>query len=620
MKIMEELQDRDAAPAAVSPEAVSLEAASAEPYPSRFISRWLAWALISGTVIVCGCVLLFLYVSHSRDTDADAAVAPADEIRDPFPVSSSAKTIADSAASAESAVIQWQQPIERQLNRRLFLGEYVAADGVERDYTVGTFAPSYPVYGGCDLVVAEAYLDLGYPDSGAYAGYFADCGGTFTFLQHANPSLMGSPSLFVSTSSDVRTDPSFTIASLQGPAEIPFNGATLAYTGSLLIDYTKSTSTRPSVPEVTSWAAAFTYSGSTVYTDSKGNYYLISPDGFEARTYQLKIGFVSDVKTISQDGAATDVKPMIRWNGENPSNAEAPAYNAYSGYGIPEHFCGFTLVKSSSSVEPGDLVVAGRTEKTGEPVYVLSDADHPFMRELYEDYATTTQWFATNYPEQVVPPLAYTEFVAARPVFFWIDPLGNIDQFMQERFVPWDCGKGKPVIYLYPEHTGVVTVRIDPKGGISTSSPLYEDGWQVIATPEGEITDQRTGRRYPYLFWEAPGWPYTDPQEGASVASGDVEAYLTRTLTALGLNEQERVDFIAFWAPRLKASPYAFISFFGNDAMDEEAPLSITPQPDTIIRVFMYYRPLAAPIATQEQHFTTPVRKGFTVVEWGGVL
>ena len=49
-------------------------------------------------------------------------------------------------------------------------------------------------------------------------------------------------------------------------------------------------------------------------------------------------------------------------------------------------------------------------------------------------------------------------------------------------------------------------------------------------------------------------------------------------------------------------------------------PLEISPQPDSIIRVFMDYKPLNKKIKVKEQSLTTQDRNGFTVVEWGGSI
>ena len=50
----------------------------------------------------------------------------------------------------------------------------------------------------------------------------------------------------------------------------------------------------------------------------------------------------------------------------------------------------------------------------------------------------------------------------------------------------------------------------------------------------------------------------------------------------------------------------------------ENAKLTVTPTPDTVIRVFMAWRPLTEPVAIEPQEWTAPERIGFTLVEWGG--
>ena len=49
------------------------------------------------------------------------------------------------------------------------------------------------------------------------------------------------------------------------------------------------------------------------------------------------------------------------------------------------------------------------------------------------------------------------------------------------------------------------------------------------------------------------------------------------------------------------------------------APLTITPAPQTVIRVFFDSKPLDAPIQITPQQLTPKQRVGFTVVEWGGM-
>jgi hypothetical protein len=52
--------------------------------------------------------------------------------------------------------------------------------------------------------------------------------------------------------------------------------------------------------------------------------------------------------------------------------------------------------------------------------------------------------------------------------------------------------------------------------------------------------------------------------------------------------------------------------------MDEIMPLNVTPAPNTIIRVMMYFKGLDNPIDINEQVLVPQERIGYTVVEWGG--
>jgi endoglucanase len=46
--------------------------------------------------------------------------------------------------------------------------------------------------------------------------------------------------------------------------------------------------------------------------------------------------------------------------------------------------------------------------------------------------------------------------------------------------------------------------------------------------------------------------------------------------------------------------------------------LDINPAPDSLLRVFMAYYPTDSEVEVEPQSFDAFVRKGFTVVEWGG--
>ena len=111
-------------------------------------------------------------------------------------------------------------------------------------------------------------------------------------------------------------------------------------------------------------------------------------------------------------------------------------------------------------------------------------------------------------------------------------------------------------------------------------------------------------------------------KNGFVVSREDLESFFDKRLLQAGLLGNEISDFKAFWIEKMMEnnSPYFFISFLFNDYMDKAAPLRVSPLPDTVIRLFMEWRPLQKPIKVNEQNLVTPKRKGFTVVEWGGSL
>ena len=174
----------------------------------------------------------------------------------------------------------------------------------------------------------------------------------------------------------------------------------------------------------------------------------------------------------------------------------------------------------------------------------------------------------------------------------------------------------KPVIYLYPEEITDVTVELDYVGELTCTYPAYNDGWQVTAHPDGILVD-KTGLEYNYLYWEGSelgGWPM---DEGFCVAGSDTAVFLEEALQKLGLTRREANEFIVYWLPLMEDNPYNLICFQG-DAYTDAAKLEVTPAPDTVIRVFMTYKPLAAPVEITPQELDAPERNGFTVVEWGG--
>ena len=175
----------------------------------------------------------------------------------------------------------------------------------------------------------------------------------------------------------------------------------------------------------------------------------------------------------------------------------------------------------------------------------------------------------------------------------------------------------KPVIYLYPESTQKVEVKLDYDGELECTYPEYKDGWSVIAHEDGTLEDEVTGKEYSYLFWEG----FTDVEYDLSkgyVVSGEATAdFLEQKLAELGLNRKEANEFIVYWLPRMQGNTYNLITF-QNEIYTDVAKLEITPKPDSMLRVFMVYKPMESAIEIEEPTMEPFERNGFTVVEWGG--
>ena len=106
-------------------------------------------------------------------------------------------------------------------------------------------------------------------------------------------------------------------------------------------------------------------------------------------------------------------------------------------------------------------------------------------------------------------------------------------------------------------------------------------------------------------------------EKGFVVRGVDITEFLREKLAGIGLTPGEMNEFIVFWAPRMKNNKYNLISF-AQEEYAETAALEIKPAPDSMLRVFMVYRPLDEPVEIQAQEIRPFERKGFTVVEWGG--
>lgn len=177
----------------------------------------------------------------------------------------------------------------------------------------------------------------------------------------------------------------------------------------------------------------------------------------------------------------------------------------------------------------------------------------------------------------------------------------------------------KPVIYLYPENTTNVSVKVNYQPGFLATYPSYNNGWNVIAHPDGKLINVSDGKEYSYLYWEGKHSDSSyDLTTGFVVKGEDTVLFLQDKLVQLGLTPKEYNEFIVYWLPQMVNNPYNLIHFATNEEYNQNIPLEINPTPDSVLRVFMVFKPLNKYIIIKPQSFVPFTRNGFTVVEWGG--
>lgn len=177
----------------------------------------------------------------------------------------------------------------------------------------------------------------------------------------------------------------------------------------------------------------------------------------------------------------------------------------------------------------------------------------------------------------------------------------------------------KPIIYLYPQKTQELSVKLGYKDKITVSYPKYTTGWNIVAQPNGDLIDLNTNKHLYSLYYESDAvYKFKVEKDGFIVKKEDIIKFLEDKLLILGLTYKEAEEFIIYWLPILQRNNYNYIRFATIEEINQNMPLEFSVQPDSLIRVLMTYKGLNRPIEVEEQQLEIPDRTGFVAVEWGG--
>lgn len=179
----------------------------------------------------------------------------------------------------------------------------------------------------------------------------------------------------------------------------------------------------------------------------------------------------------------------------------------------------------------------------------------------------------------------------------------------------------KPIIYIYPTKEQNVKVTLGSSDKLLVSYPIYNNGWNVLAKPDGTLIDNKTNRELYSLYYEANNAiDFKVENEGFVISKDEIIPFLEEKLEILGLNPREQEEFIIYWLPILQKNNYTYIRFATNEEINNNMSLQVEPSPDTMIRVLMVFKGLEEKINVKEQPLQKVTRNGYTVVEWGATI
>ena len=180
-----------------------------------------------------------------------------------------------------------------------------------------------------------------------------------------------------------------------------------------------------------------------------------------------------------------------------------------------------------------------------------------------------------------------------------------------------DDGDKKPILYLYPEKETNINVMIEKPKLLNTTYPKYNKGWNVIVKPNGDMVDKE-GKHYYALYWDEDNNTKEEYKEGFYVTKEDALDFLEEKLSYIGLNDNEKNEFIMYWLPILEKNDKNIVRFSFTEELQNKNAIIIEPKPDSMLRVHINIKKVNKKINIKEQKLEKFDRKGYTAVEWGG--
>jgi hypothetical protein len=171
-----------------------------------------------------------------------------------------------------------------------------------------------------------------------------------------------------------------------------------------------------------------------------------------------------------------------------------------------------------------------------------------------------------------------------------------------------------PNVYLYPEESTAVHVRVAESYKITNSDPLYpRGGWWSIAEPDGQLLTKDGWKDF--LFYEI----LMDPNdfqrnEGWCIHGEQGQVSIEKAMENYGFLANEIWDFSDFWDSEFPEADWMTV----YPQVDDLLPVSISPRPDSFLRVWFLVENGCNRV--YEPEIPEIKRTGFHASEWGVII
>lgn len=175
-----------------------------------------------------------------------------------------------------------------------------------------------------------------------------------------------------------------------------------------------------------------------------------------------------------------------------------------------------------------------------------------------------------------------------------------------------------PLIFFYPQTTSNVSLVFN-HNNIAYVDPILSQNLTFTARPNGKLIFNNAVTR-DRLHYEYAQVAFQRPQKGWIIDTESIEEKVVLIAKQLGLTTQETSSLLKEAARAQTSLPMNHMIFVGlidETILQDKLPFTISPRPETIRRVHVYFEPVTRSTKALAPDLTSIEREGFTVIEIG---